>query len=167
MEQESGPARSDLPQVEGFLLTSGSLESVLLEKRCRQSPSSGSTAQTSGPADSRNTVRAVRRLTWSTTHPGPPENTDTGQGLRVLHPDGPRWSEFTGVPKAQQGPQSGSEQQVPGSSALLLPAHRRRQDGLQGLKSRLDHQTCSTPHQRGPWRTRTNTAPQRNLNPTQ
>lgn len=43
-------------------LTSGSLASMLEVKRCRQSECSGSTVQTSGPADNRKTVRAVSRL---------------------------------------------------------------------------------------------------------
>lgn len=48
------------------VLTCGSLASMLAVKRCRQSVCSGSTAQTSGPADSRKTVSTVSRLTRST-----------------------------------------------------------------------------------------------------
>lgn len=65
-------------------LTCGSLESMLAVKRCRQSMCTGSTIQTSGPEDSRNTVRAVRRLIWSTTHPESPENPHTQPDLILI-----------------------------------------------------------------------------------
>lgn len=58
----------------------------------------------------------------------------------------------TRLPKAQQGAESRSQQKPPGSAALLLSAQRTREQGLQGLKDRLDRgaRGCSTtraPHQ--------------------
>lgn len=58
-----------------YSLTRGSLASMLALKCCRLSESRGSTMQTSGPAESRKTVRAVRRHLWSTTLS--PKNTHT------------------------------------------------------------------------------------------
>lgn len=55
------------------VLTSGSLASMAVMKRCRQDVCSGSGPQTSTPADCRKTVKAVRRLAWSTKWS--PENT--------------------------------------------------------------------------------------------